>query len=96
MQKVWVVTANRTRDGRAVYLTADKRWSEELGQAAFVEAAGLLDAPLAWARSQQREVCDPYVLKLAQGPEGLVATTTRERIRAVGPRWVAERFGYRI
>ncbi len=96
MNAVFVVTANRTSDGRAVYLTADRRWTEALVEAgATPEEAAQGDA-LHWARTQQYDVCDPYVLSVGEAGDGLFATTARERIRATGPSWIAQRFGYEV
>ena len=96
MESVFVVTANRTLDGRAVYLTPDRRWSEALGDAHFAPEKGAQEDALGWANTQQRDVCDPYVLPVDETDGGLVAVSARERIRASGPRWIAERFGYEI
>jgi hypothetical protein len=94
MATVFVLTANRTADGRAVYLTVDRRWSERLDDAhPTPEPEG---APLSWAKGEERDVCDPYVLSVEETPAGLVASSARERIRATGPRWIAERFGYEV
>jgi hypothetical protein len=96
MQSVFVVTANRTADGRAVYLTADRRWSEVLDDASCTPEKGAQEEALGWAGSQQYDVCDPYLLPVDKTDEGLIAASARERIRASGPLWIAERFGYEI
>jgi hypothetical protein len=96
MATVFVLTANRTADGRAVYLTADRRWSERLHEAEAHPTSEEDGAPLSWAKGEQRDVCDPYLLSVDETPAGLIANSARERIRAAGPRWIAERFGYEV
>jgi sulfite reductase (NADPH) hemoprotein beta-component len=93
---VHVVTANRLRDGRAVYLDRERRWVETLASARVDETAEALEGELAWAKGDQRAVCDPYVMK-AELRDGRVApVSARERIRAAGPAWIRARFGYQV
>lgn len=96
MTAVFVVTANRTSDGRAVYLTFDRRWSEALSDALPAPDEAAQGDALAWARTQQYDVCDPYLLTVHEADGDLVAASARERIRATGPRWIAQRFGYEV
>jgi hypothetical protein len=96
MNAVFVVTANRTSDGRAVYLTADRRWSEALSEAHPAPDEDAQEAALTWARTQQYDVCDPYLLSVTESEGRLSAITARERIRATGPSWIAQRFGYEV
>jgi len=96
MESVFVVTASRTSDGRAVYLRPDRRWSETLGEAQWVADRDAQASAMSWAGTQQYDVCDPYVLPVFMAESGLIASSTRERIRAAGPRWIAERFGYEV
>ena len=88
-----VVTASRTSDGAAVYLTADRTWSRELSRACPRDEARLA-AELAWARGQQAAVCDPYRLPVALADGVPVAVSTRERIRAAGPAATLAALGY--
>jgi len=93
---VYVVTANRLGDGRPVYLDAEGRWVEALSHAHPAESAETKDAELAWAKGEERDVCDPYVMK-AELRDGRVApASARERIRAAGPAWIRARFGYQV
>ncbi len=96
MEPVFVLTASRTADGHAVYLTADRKWSEALGDAHWALKKGEQEEALGWAGSQQYDVCDPYIVPVDRTGTGLVAASARERIRASGPRWIAERFGYEV
>jgi hypothetical protein len=96
MSAVFVVTANRTSDGRAVYLTADRRWTEALSEAQPAPTEAAQEGALEWAGRQQYDVCDPYLLSVSESGGRLTATTARERIRATGPSWIAQRFGYEV
>jgi hypothetical protein len=81
---VQVVTANRLRDGVIVWLTPELAWSEDFAEGkplrdeteakAALEAAGL--------DVKARLVVGPYLAEFAETPEGLQATSARERIRA--------------
>lgn len=93
---VFVLTANRLRDGRPVYLAAERRWSETLGDAETTAASADLDAALAWSKTEERDVCDPYVMKAALLDGRAAPASTREQIRARGPAWIRERFGYQV
>lgn len=70
-----VVTANRLRDGRVVYLAADG-WSEDIADASLLseEEARAVASP---------EVVEPYLIEVADGSRRPVRR--RERIRAAGP-----------
>ncbi len=93
---VYVLTANRLGDGRPVYLDAERRWVEVLAEGHAERSAEALDASLAWAKGEERDVCDPYVMK-AELRDGRVApASARERIRAAGPGWIRARFGYQV
>lgn len=79
-----VVTAWLSATGRVVYLTKDRNWSEDLGEAEVLTGAGAADI-LAWAATDQTRVADPYFMQVT--PDGQVAgrETIRETIRARGP-----------
>jgi hypothetical protein len=81
----FVVTANLLADGAPVYLRDDRTWSRALTDAAATDDAATRDAWLALANAAEDIVCDPYVIKVELGPQGPIATTARERIRAEGP-----------
>ena len=81
----YVVTANTTDDGSAVYLQHDGRWVKRLNQAWAIASETTRDAALDRARTQERHICDPYAFKVVLGPTGPRATNTREQIRGQGP-----------
>jgi hypothetical protein len=83
----FVITANRTEDGAAVYLRADRSWSERLEDAHPIprDAPEARDELLAYARGQERWVCDPYAFGVDVGPRGPLSLSRRESIRGVGP-----------
>lgn len=91
-----VITANRLRDGRAVYLTAKQTFSESLLEAIALESDGDIAAALSFAETQERIICDPYVMKVRAEAGTLAPISAREHIRATGPEWIRQRFGYRI
>lgn len=79
-----VITAWLSATGRVVYLTPDRNWSENLGDADVMTGPGANDV-LAWAGTDQTRVADPYFMQVT--PDGKVAgrETLRETIRAQGP-----------
>lgn len=79
-----VITAWLSTTGRAVYLTKDRNWSEELADAEVLTGAGAKDI-LAWAAQDQTRATDPYFMQVS--PDGKVAgrETIRETIRSRGP-----------
>lgn len=81
----FVITANRTDDGSAVYMRIDGSWAPRLREAWATTSEDVRDAAVARARTQERVVCDPYSFKVVIGPEGPRATNVREQIRGVGP-----------
>lgn len=81
----FVVTANTTIEGAAVYLRADGSWAPRLSDAWAIEHESDRDAAIAVARTQERHVCDPYAFKVVVSPQGPKATNVREQIRGVGP-----------
>lgn len=82
-----VLTANRLRDGRVVYLTPDGGWSLRLGDA--LTAAGDSAAGVLAAQGRQavaaRLVVDPYLIAVADGGGAIRPLRFREAIRAEGP-----------
>ena len=82
-----VVSANRLDDGIVVFLAADDRWVEGLGDAqVFAEKA---EAEAGLARGQaavaHNLVVDIQPMDVAQTPRGVEAKHIRDRIRAAGP-----------
>jgi Protein of unknown function (DUF2849) len=79
-----VITAWLSTSGRVVYLTRERNWSEDLGDAEVLTGPGANDI-LAWASKDQTRVADPYFMQVT--PDGKVAgrETIRETIRSKGP-----------
>jgi sulfite reductase (NADPH) hemoprotein beta-component len=81
-----VVTANRLRDGRVVWLAEAGRWAETLGEAEIFAgeavAAGLAEAE---AAEQRQVVVGPYAVEVAATAAGIMPLRARERFRADGP-----------
>ncbi|HLG88557.1 MAG TPA: DUF2849 domain-containing protein [Alphaproteobacteria bacterium] len=81
-----VFTANRLRDGRAVWLAAGDRWSESIADAELYEGEAVELARAradAWAKRQI--VVGPYDIAVEPGAAAPSPVTMRERIRALGP-----------
>lgn len=81
----FVVTANNTDDGAAMYLRADGTWGSRLVEAWTTRSEAERDEAITRARTQERHVCDPYSFKVVIDTRGPRATNTRERIRGNGP-----------
>ena len=81
----FVVTANTTDEGSAVYLRSNGTWATRLSEAGPIVSEAERDAAIAVARQQERHICDPYAFRVVLGPEGPRATNTREQIRGTGP-----------
>lgn len=81
----FVVTANSTDDGRPLYLTAERTWTEDVAAAAAIETEAERDELIGLAQGQQREVCDPYAFKVELQGGAPSPTSAREKIRATGP-----------
>ncbi len=82
-----VLTANRLRDGLVVYLAADGRWSERIGEgriAAGEAASAELEAGAAAAVAAQRVVA-PYLIAVSDKDGVIRPIRYREEIRALGP-----------
>jgi hypothetical protein len=86
-EKGQLVTANRLRDGIAVFLTRSGEWSESIDEAALAlepEAAKALEA-----RARQDEiktiVTGAYLVDAERRGGQVRASHIRERMRALGP-----------
>ena len=81
----FIVTANTTDDGGPVYMTQEHTWTTQLPEAHATQSEDARDELLAVARTQERQVCDPYAFKVELSDGVPTPTTARERIRATGP-----------
>ncbi|MBN9509258.1 MAG: DUF2849 domain-containing protein [Alphaproteobacteria bacterium] len=81
-----VVSANRLRDGRVVWLAADGGWVEHL-HGAVVYLGEEVDAGLAAgeADEQRQLVVGAYAVEVVETPGGMVPLRMRERVRVDGP-----------
>lgn len=91
--RCFVITANRTLDGGVVYLTADQGWTVDIGGALTVADKPSAAPHIAWARTQQAFVCDPYALKALRAADGIVPVGAKEAIRAAGPQATLKALG---
>jgi hypothetical protein len=80
-----VVTANRLIEGDVVYLTADDRWSPDLGEAELIEDEAHAQIRLIDAEQQQNVVVGAYLADAAQGSGGIEPVHFREAFRTRGP-----------
>lgn len=80
-----IVTANRLRDGRVVFLTASSQWSESVTESAVAADEDAATRLLAVGDEAERrcEVIAPYLIEV-EGPT-LRPVAMREAIRAKGP-----------
>lgn len=82
-----VVTANRLRDGRVVYLDDGGGWSEQLAEArvAHLEEQGAALLARAERAVAARQVVEPYLIDVGASDGMLRPIRYRESIRALGP-----------
>jgi hypothetical protein len=82
----WIVTGNFTDDGAVAYRRTDGTWSKKIAEAGLLtdEASGKAIATTAIA-TEQREICDPYVIEVFAEGGTIDPLTARQRIRANGP-----------
>jgi hypothetical protein len=82
----WIVTGNFTDDGAVAYRRVDGTWSRKIADAGLLsdEATGKAIAAKAIA-TEQREICDPYVIEVYAEGDTIDPLTARQRIRANGP-----------
>ncbi len=81
-----VVTANRLRDGRVVWLAAGGQWAEQVAQARVFRGeegeSGLAEGLEA---ERMQLIVGPYLAEVSLGADGPVPLRARERFRAGGP-----------
>ncbi len=82
----WIVTGNFTADGAVAYRRANGTWARTIAEAALLddESTGKAFATAAIA-TEQREICDPYVIEVYASGDTIDPLTARQRIRANGP-----------
>jgi sulfite reductase (NADPH) hemoprotein beta-component len=81
-----VITANRLRDGRVVWLAEGGRWAEQVAHAhVFVGEAAETGLAEAAGAERAQLIVAPYAAEVTVGPAGPVPLRARERFRADGP-----------
>jgi len=82
--QIQMVTANRLVDGAVVYLTAGDDWSVNLADGALWRDKESAEAALKASETavEARLIVGPYLFDIAETPQGIQATSARERIRA--------------
>ena len=86
-EKGQLVTANRLRDGIAVFLTRSGEWSEEIDLAVLAVEPAAAAALEARARDDEKKtlVTGPYLVDAERLNGRVRAAHIRERMRALGP-----------
>ncbi len=90
----FVLTANATLDGAAVFLQPGRAWSGQIDGAAVYDGRKTAEDDLAWARTQERSLCDPHLQKVKLNGDEIVLVDRRSRIRSAGPDALLVRLGY--
>jgi len=80
-----VVTANALLAGDVVYLTADDRWSRQLGDAELIEDEAHAQMRLLHGAAQRNVVVGVYLADARRGPHGPEPVHFREAFRTRGP-----------
>jgi len=86
-EKGQLVTANRLRDGIAVFMTKSGAWSEEIDEAVLALEPAAAAALEARAREDERKtlVTGSYLVDAERLNGRVRAAHIRERMRALGP-----------
>lgn len=79
-----VVTANSLREGDAIWLTDDDRWTRTMGEAELIEDEAHGQLRLLHAAAQG-DVVGAYLADARQGPDGPEPAHFREAFRTRGP-----------
>ena len=87
------VTANRLDDGSVVYL-ASRAWVAALADADRLQDAASAGVEVAWAKTQERDVCGPYTFEAEVLTDGGLKLSARERFRRDGATAARTRLGY--
>ena len=82
-----IVTANRLRDGRVVYLAEGETWTEQVTAAVVAEDQAAADTLLGIAARAvaHQEVVEPYLIAVDERGGQVAPIRYREAIRATGP-----------
>jgi hypothetical protein len=89
---VFVITGNRLRDGRVVYLRADHGWHPDFDSAEQIADPAARDARVAEAQRRDRlAVTGIYPVDVGLTSSGERVLSARERLRAAGESNVRKR-----
>ena len=80
-----VVTANALREGDAVWLTEDNRWTRKISEAEFLTDEAHADLRLLEAQAQSDVIAGAYLADAKAGANGPEPTHFREEFRTRGP-----------
>ena len=78
------ITAWETVSGNAVWLRADLTWTSDANEMG-VFTGNAAEAALEKAKTQEREIADPYFMEVTEDGKVAGRETLRESIRANGP-----------
>ena len=79
------VTATDLREGYAVWLTPDNRWTRHHSEAELIEDEAHAQLRLLWAQRQSAVVVGAYLADAKAGPHGPEPVHFREAFRTHGP-----------
>ena len=79
------VTANDLREGDAVWLTPDNRWTRHHHEAELIDDEAEAQLRLLWAQRQSAVVVGAYLADAKSGPHGPEPVHFREAFRTRGP-----------
>jgi len=81
-----ILTANYLLSGKAIYLTSEKKWIENLTNAAVFDSQEDADNALTFAETQINKLQSAYLIDVLLTSSGtLKPKSNQELIRATGP-----------
>ena len=81
-----ILTANYLLSGKAIYLTSEKKWIENLANAAVFDSQEDADNALTFAETQINKLQSAYLIDVLLTSDGtLKPKSNQELIRATGP-----------
>ncbi|MBO6481016.1 MAG: DUF2849 domain-containing protein [Pelagibacteraceae bacterium] len=81
-----ILTANYLLSGKAIYLTSEKKWIENLANAAVFDSQEDADNALTFAETQINKLQSAYLIDVVLTSDGTpMPISNQELIRAAGP-----------
>ena len=81
-----ILTANYLLSGKAIYLTSEKKWIENLTNAAVFDSQEDADNALTFAETQINKLQSAYLIDVVLTSDGIPKPKSNlELIRAIGP-----------